>query len=363
MSGKVIRLHIGAPKTGTTYVQDRLTRNAAALAARGVLVPTQNRFVPADLFHFRAALDVLGQDWGGPPGHAEGAWDTMLQRIDRAKADVIVISHEILGAAKPEHVERVRRDLAGHDLHIVFSARDLARQVPAAWQESIKQGRTWTYKRFTKRVIKGNAWFWHAFDLPTILETWGAGLPSDHIHLVTVPQSGAPRDLLWLRMCQALAVDPDWAPAPSERRNASLGAPETAVLRALNRRIKREARRDPRYDEFVLELLGHQALAGRPTPAVRLRPSRYDWAERRAEEWIAWATERGVDVIGDLDELRPVRPVDDDWINPDRVGNKMKYRAALTALAAMTEEAASRPRPDSGRVARLRTGLDRLRSR
>ena len=47
------------------------------------------------MFHFRAALDLLGQDWGGAPGHAEGAWDAMVRRVRRADGTV-VISHEIL---------------------------------------------------------------------------------------------------------------------------------------------------------------------------------------------------------------------------------------------------------------------------
>ena len=32
------------------------------------------------LFQFRAALDLLGQDWGGTPGHAKGAWDALARR-------------------------------------------------------------------------------------------------------------------------------------------------------------------------------------------------------------------------------------------------------------------------------------------
>ena len=42
---RVVFLHIGAPKTGTTYLQDRLTRNAATLAAQvAAVVRDQRRF-------------------------------------------------------------------------------------------------------------------------------------------------------------------------------------------------------------------------------------------------------------------------------------------------------------------------------
>ena len=60
----------------------------------------------------------------------------------------MIISHEILAAARPERVARAMADLEGSEVHIVYSARDLARQLPAGWQESIKQGRRWTFRRF-----------------------------------------------------------------------------------------------------------------------------------------------------------------------------------------------------------------------
>ena len=173
---RVVYLHIGAPKTGTTYLQDRLMLNQSSLADHGVTIPTKSRFVDADLFHFRAALDLLEQDWGGAPGHAQGAWDTMVKRVRRASGTVI-ISHEILAPAKPDKIARVMNDLAGSEIHVVYSARDLGRQLPAAWQESIKQGRKWTFNRFLTKVERGRTWFRSAMDLPAVLGSWGAKLP------------------------------------------------------------------------------------------------------------------------------------------------------------------------------------------
>ena len=135
---RVVHLHIGAPKTGTTYLQDRLMINAAGLAKHGVTIPGP-RAGRTDAFHFRAALDLLDQDWGGSPGHAKGAWDAMVRKVGRSDGNV-VISHEILAAAKPDKVAKAMNDLAGHEVHIIYSARDLGRQLPAAWQESIKEG-------------------------------------------------------------------------------------------------------------------------------------------------------------------------------------------------------------------------------
>ena len=173
---RVVYLHVGAPKTGTTYLQDRLGLNARSLAEHGVHVPTGSPLVSPALSQFRAALDLLGQDWGGAPGHAQGAWEALVKKI-RRRSGTVIVSHEILAPAPPEAVARAMADLGeGGDteVHVVYSARDLARQLPAAWQESVKQGRKWSYRRFLNRSERGRTWFQRAFDLPGVLGTWGA---------------------------------------------------------------------------------------------------------------------------------------------------------------------------------------------
>jgi hypothetical protein len=357
MSRRVF-VHIGAPKTGTTYLQDRLARNTRSLAAHHVHVPSRSPLVSPGLFHFRAALDLLGQDWGGPPGHAAGNWDVMVKRVRRLSGTV-VISHEILAPAEPEHIARLRHDLADCELHIVYSARDLARQAPAGWQESIKQGRRWSYRRYLRKVHTGKPWFARAVDLPTVLSHWGTGLPPDQVHVVTVPQPAAVAadpDLLWTRFCTAFGIDPAWAPRESTRANASLGSAETQVLRRLNQRLSRAVRHDASYDALILGMLAGDTLAGHTANPILLPPELHDWAHERGEAWVEWLEESGVDVVGDVHDLLPAPPAA-DFRHPDRVRARPQLEAALDALAAMTREAAARPNPDAtlrGRVRRLR---------
>lgn len=363
---RVVHLHVGAPKTGTTYLQDRLSLNAARLADHGVHVPTSSRFVEPALFHFRAALDLLEQDWGGPPGHAEGAWPQLVKKVRRLDGTVIV-SHEILAPAPASKVAKAMNDLEGSEVHIVYSARDLGRQLPAAWQESIKQGRKWSFRRFLTKVEAGKPWFFRAMDLPTVLSTWGDHLPPERIHVVTVPpkrRTGGRGELLWLRFCESFGIDPAWAPLDSERANPSLGIAETQLIRQLNARLDRTVRREASYDRLIRDLLAQRELVNRESHPVRLPPGRYAWAEEQAELWIDWLQGSGVHVIGDLDDLRPVRPPDDEqWRNPDRVRAKPVLQAALDALEAMTREAARRPDPDRQLGNLVRQGADRLRKK
>ena len=111
-------------------------------------------------------------------------------------------------------------------------------------------------------------------------------------------------------------------------------------------------------------MLAQEKLVNRDSIPVRLPPHRYDWAVEQAEVWVDWLKASGVQVVGDVDELRPMRPeADEEWLHPGRVRNKLKLNAAVDALAAMTLEAARRPDPDRTTVARVRQGIDRVWSR
>ncbi|MDQ4053988.1 MAG: hypothetical protein M3237_14980 [Actinomycetota bacterium] len=354
-------LHVGAPKTGTTYLQDRLTLNARSLADNGIHFPTRSPLVSPSLFHFRAALDLLDQDWGGPPGHAEGSWEALVRRV-RRKSGAVLISHEILAPAPAEVIARAKRDLEGSELHVVYTARDLARQIPASWQESVKQGRRWSYRRYLNRLEHGKPWFYRALDLPSVLNAWGAGLPPERVHVVTVPPSGAGEDVLWMRFCHVVGIDPSWAPRESTRLNQSLGVAETQVIRKLNRRMKRATRREASFDELIRQMLAQNALVqGRSTP-VRLPARMYPWAEMETESWVEWLKGSGVHVVGDIDDLRPLplRP-DETYVDPDRVSTKRQLKVALDALSAMTREAARRPDPDQQLIAKVRRQTARRR--
>ncbi|HEV2377938.1 MAG TPA: hypothetical protein VGS19_37980, partial [Streptosporangiaceae bacterium] len=95
-------LHIGEPKTGTTFLQQVMWRNRDALAAQGVVLPGHH---PQD--HFRASQDLRGIKKlpTDPAGSWTGEWD-ILARQARQAPRVAVISHELFSAADPEQAER-----------------------------------------------------------------------------------------------------------------------------------------------------------------------------------------------------------------------------------------------------------------
>ena len=359
---RVVYLHVGAPKTGTTYLQDRLALNRAELARHDVHYPLH---VYAS--HFRPALDLLETTWGGLQVDVGGEWNALTNRVRRLDGTVIV-SHEILAAAKTSQVRRAMAGLEGADVHLVYSARDLARQIPAEWQESVKHQRKQGFGRFLTRVqaaprSKPSLWFWRVQSLPDVLSRWTKGLPPENVHLVTVPQAGAPRDLLWRRYCQAFGIDPAWAPQESDRENVSIGAAETALIRRLNRRLRQAGLSSDEYRRLIREVVVHQTLAQRPNMVkVTLPPTAYPWAAEVADEWIDWVVGSGIDVVGDVADLRPVPPSEDvAWTDPDRPRRPEMVDAALDALVALALEAADRRNPVEQIAAKIGRAARRLR--
>lgn len=361
---RVVYLHVGAPKTGTTFFQERLRANRNELAAHGIHYP-----IGLQASHFRPALDLVQLDWGGLGAGVGGQWDSLVRRVRRLEGTVI-IDHEILAYASASQVARAMDDLAASsdEVHVVYSARDVARQLPAEWQEGIKHGRRWTFKWFLRTVRRSEregrgAPFWRAQSLPDVLTRWSAGLSPENVHVVTVPRPGAEPDLLWHRFCQVFGIDPAWAPESPSRANESMGIDEIAVVRQLNRRLAGSGVDFATRERLVKDRLVHEHLALRPDMVrATLPPRLYPWAETVAAHWIDWIEGSRVDVVGDLDDLRPgPAPRRKDWADPDSPDPARVADAAIEALAVMTKEAAQRADPDAQLVAKVGKAARRLR--
>ena len=140
-----------------------------------------------------------------------------------------------------------RRPLDGRPRHPAGPrTRDLARQIPAEWQENVKHRSTIRYAKFLRqiqdpaRASRISSWFWSVQEIPDVLNRWGHDLPPERIHLVTVPPPGGAPELLWKRFSQAFGLDGLDLDLEAERVNPSLGVPETALIRRINRAANRQ---------------------------------------------------------------------------------------------------------------------------
>ena len=60
---------------------------------------------------------------------------------------------EVIVGATPEQIERFYSALTGFDIHIIITARDLARLIPAAWQQSVRRRSDESFDRYLKALL------------------------------------------------------------------------------------------------------------------------------------------------------------------------------------------------------------------
>lgn len=337
-----VYLHIGPPKTGTTYIQGVLRHWHKELKAARVLFPGIPRHD-----HFRAALDLRGHDgfgFGDVHGRtrvrAAGAW-ARLVRAASGFDGTVVISHEIFATADDEHVAAAIGDLTGTDLHVVVTARDPGRQLVSTWQQQVKQGNSKPF-RAEGRVNPGRALL-PLQRIPDLLARWGSTLPDDHVHIVTVPPVGADQALLWQRFASVIGVDPEqFPPPPSSPLNTSLGIAEIELLRRVNTALAGRLAY-PGYGRIVSSLYANRALAQTSSsPPPTLPESLVPLANRIADSWIERIEQRGYHVCGELADLRPRHA---HGASPDAASDADVADAAVRATAQLFLEMSSRSTP------------------
>lgn len=311
-SAPQVFLHVGEPKSGTTFLQDVMWDNRDELARQGVLLPGL-----AAQDHFRADQDLreVPQAPDDPSGSYRGEWDLLAKQALQAD-HAAVISHELLAAATARQAKRALASLDGAEVHIILTVRDFVRLLPAEWQETIKHRNTGSWQQWLRRVMRtervqgpARPWFWRVHDTLSVLERWSQGLPPDQVHVVTVPPPGSPPELLWRRFASVLGLDPDRADIRAARANTSLPLPEAELLRRLNVELAEDRLPDWFYAVHVKERIAHDVLAARAaTLRPRLEGRADEWARARAAKVVAGLRESGYDIVGSLDDLEPPEP-------------------------------------------------------
>lgn len=330
-----VYLHIGAPKTGTTYLQQVVFQNRAALRRNGLLYPGRSPRA-----HFLASQDL--RNWrfqGYEDPEMAGAWNRLVAEARKFPGRTL-ISHESLGSAAKAHVDRAMEDLGFAEVHLVFTARDMARQLPAAWQERIRNRGTTTYAEFLAEIrrepLSGpGRRFWEMHGIVRILARWSRGIPPERVHIVTVPPSGSDPTLLWQRFAGVLGVDPaEYATKVKSGANSSLGAAEIAVLRQLNETIADVDIPWPLYADMFKRGLAPR-LGSRKGERVELPQDVYDWSVEWSHKTVDALREAGYDVAGDLKDLVPSMRT--TGLDPDSIPGDQQAEVAVAAMASLVK--------------------------
>jgi hypothetical protein len=311
-SSPVVFLHVGALKTGTTYLQQLLLSNRESLAGHGLLFPGRSW---GD--QVLAAHDVVGQNRERGVGErAAGSWPTLVGEMLGHDGRASVLSVEFLSFAGPRAVRRVMADLAAAEVHVVLTIRDTCVVLPGLWQTHCANGGTASWRGFaqsarlgtgtgpfTPLLGQGARLFRRALDVPRMVDSWAGVVPPERLHVVTVPPAGSPPEHLWERFASVLGVDPAAAPEAPKGHEPSLGYASADLMRRLNAELGRLPRE--RYNPTLKHHLAERVLAERaPTEArAGLDAATHAFATRWNRRTRAALEASGVHVVGDLEDL------------------------------------------------------------
>lgn len=350
-----VYVHIGAPKTGSTFVQNMLFGNAGRLQQEGLLVPETFQA------HDQAMTDLRQAPWRDADLY--WTWDRLVASCARWPGDVVLTS-EGFGAVTAGQARRAVESLRPAEVHVVVAARDLWRTFPSMWQQTIRARSTWRFEDFLKAVERGRFdGFWEEYVANRMFFRWGDLVPPAARHIVTVPQPGTPHSVLWQRFAGILGVPADIGEPVDSGSNPSLGAPEIEVLRRVNAALgDRYPHRLP-YQRVVHQHLINAVLQERDNHVkFGVGTQRAGWVAELAEQQIKELQDYPCHIVGDLAELRPHRM--DGSAGPDELDDRQILDAAIETIVGMLGHADSlqqelRARQPAGMLSRVRRGLRR----
>jgi hypothetical protein len=292
-------VHIGLPKTATSYLQTILWSQRGELRARGVVVPGDER-----RDHLWSSRDVR-QDPAQrrAPQRHRAAWPRLLDELSQTSGTGL-ISHEFFAAASAEQASAMVAALPTDEAHVVVTAREPLGLFTASWQESLKNGSTTPMTDYArKESLRSTAiWNWRTLDLRLVLERWSKAVPPERIHVLPLDPA-APREEVWQRFAAVIGFSPDGIDLSSSFPNASMGVAEAETLRRINGSLRgfRSA-----FDRgvYIRTFLADERLAPRPGDRFWPEPDQVEECRQRGEAAIAYLRSAPYDVVGRIEHLR-----------------------------------------------------------
>jgi len=292
-------VHIGLPKTATSYLQTILWSNREALRERGVVVPGAER--RDHLWASRTVREERSQERA--PERHRTAWERVRAELAAAEGTGLV-SHEFFAAASAEQAVAMVDALAPAEVHLVLTAREPLGLFTASWQESLKNGATTPMPEYARTVSPrpSDIWNWRTLDLRLVLERWCTAVPAERVH-VLVLDPDAPRDDVWERFAGIVGFSTDGIDLSGSFPNTSMGVAEAETLRRVNGRLEgfRSA-----FDRgvYIRTFLADERLVPRRGERFWPEPDQVEECRRRGEDTLAFLRSHPVDVVGNPEHLR-----------------------------------------------------------
>lgn len=295
-------IHIGLPKTATTYLQTIMWGARDQMGVEGVLVPGKER-----RDHLWASRLVRGEAARDQPDpRAESAWDRLCAEIQEWP-DRAVLSHEFFAAATAEQAQAMVDRLQPAEVHLVVTAREPLGLFAAGWQESLKNCATAPMSEFSTKESGSPAaiWNWRTLDLTLVLRRWGPTVPAARVHVLPLPRAGAPRETIWHRFADTVGMDSHDYDLSGSFPNASMGVVEAETLRRVNEHLvsRNELVSALERGNYLRTFLADERLVPREGARYWPLPEQVEDCRLRGRRAEAFVREQGFHVVGDPADL------------------------------------------------------------
>jgi hypothetical protein len=291
-------LHIGLPKTATSYLQTIVWSNRSRLRQAGVVVPGRSR-----TDHLWASREVREdpQQRRAPEQHRT-AWTRLLREL-ASSSGTGLISHEFFAAASPRQARDLVTALGDAEVHVAVTAREPLGLFTASWQESLKNGSTTPMADYGRRISKSSTaiWNWRTLDLTLVLQRWSQAVPPERIHVLVLDPT-ADRDDIWHRFAGLLGVDPGAFDLSQSFPNTSMGVAEAETLRRINLRLEGFNRA---FDKgvYIRTFLADERLVPRKGEKFWPEPDQVEDCRQRARSAVSYLQAGDFDVSGRVEHL------------------------------------------------------------
>lgn len=239
---KKIFLHIGLPKTGTSYIQSIFESGREFFRRSGVYYPRSGSH---PLFHDTGqhllAIALMIDRWEELQlqisiDDVQESWGQLETELQMVECKNILISSEwfAFDVHHPDHLRKIKSFFCNYDVYIVLVLRDIVDFVSSVYAQRVRDG-------FGGTVVDYIALAWENLNWRTVGRRWANIFGEDHIVYLDyedLRKHGLLKSFTTILFNEPLTPEP--APTDKVFSNFSLSPAATQMLREINNSNLRE---------------------------------------------------------------------------------------------------------------------------
>ena len=344
MTQKRLVIHPGFHKSGTTALQESFALNRELLRENGILYPHIGTKA-----HHRIAWALTQRPWGwnkrGGERTSPKHWDRMVSRIKSANEETVFLSSEFFSELDGEKIRKIRSDIKGREIEILFTLRPLAKLLPSSYQQYLKYGIKAEYDEWLHSVLdnpgesKISPTFWRRHSHGKNIAKWADIFGKRNVTVLIVNE--AEPTFLFDEINKFLRLPGGTINAAPSGSNRSLTMEEISLLLEINREFPKERVWDE-YEVFIRAGYIRELTDHVPPAADKARLLTPSWAVSKANDLgreIKGEIEHlGVKVIGDIESLGNATVPTGESSYPDSIDIK----TVAAAMMAFDQETINR---------------------